>query len=698
MVSAIGLIRVSSNADLERREQEALATQQAHENNNRPVLQGLAKHVMEQWQDAVTAKNAVLPRLKRAHNARLGEYDRPKLASIKEYGGSEEYARITANKCRVVESWLRDVFIGQTEKPWSLKPTPKPEFPVEAREQVEQIIAQEVAQTYMQNGSMPDPESIRASRARYMDAVEERLQEEARISTRRMESRMEDQQAQGNFVSAMGDFLSDLTVYPSAIMKGPIVRKRKTLQWKSEGADMAPNVEDEIVLEWERVDPFRAFPAAGAEDPQDGYFIQHHTFSPTDLYEMIGTPGFDEQAIRAVLRENTQGRLHGWLGWMEVHDHDRNEDDAPYSLERKTHGIDVLEYHGPVNGQDLLDWGVEDIEDAEATYESCVWLIGGWVIKAQLNYDPLGIRPFYKSSYESMPGEFWGFGVPDVLADVQNIVNAAVRSLVNNMGFASGPQIGVNIDRLAADEDLTEMHPLRIWQLVDGQFANTADKPIQFFQPQSNATELMSVIEKFYQFADDFSLVPRYMAGGSPEGGGGRTASGLSMLMNAANKGLKGVVSGVDVSVIKPMLEKQYAHNMIYDEDPTIKGDAQVVARGAVSLMQMETLQLRRNEFLNVTANPIDSQIVGPQGRAEVLREIARDLELDVNRIVPSREKMDQQAQQQQAQQPQQGQPQGQSQQPGGQGGSPASSPTSGESLQTGDATTDNFSPSTMLP
>lgn len=684
MVSAIGLIRVAGNAELNRQQEAQEASQRAHENNNRPVLQGLAKHVMEHWQDAVTAKNAVLPRLKRAHNARLGEYDNSKLASIREYGGSEEYARVTANKCRVVESWLRDVYIGQTEKPWSLSPTPKPDFPVEARQQVEQAIAKEVAATYAQSGQMPDPESIRASRARYMDAVEERLQEEARISTRRMEDKMADQHAQGNFVSAMGDFLSDLTVYPSAIMKGPIVRKRRTLQWRSEGADMAPHVAEDIVLEWERVDPFRAFPAPGASDPQDGYFIQHHTFSRTDLYEMIGAPGFDEEAIRAVLRENSEGRLHGWLGWMEVHDHDRNEDDAPYSLERKTHGIDVLEYHGPVDGKDLIEWGVEDVEDPEATYESCVWLVGGWVIKAQLNYDPLGIRPFYKSSYESLPGEFWGFGVPDVLADIQNVVNAAVRALVNNMGFASGPQIGVNVDRIAAGEDLTEMHPLRIWQLTDSQFQGATDKPIQFFQPQSNATELMSVIEKFYQFADDFSLVPRYMAGSSPQGGAGRTASGLSMLMNAANKGLKGVVSGIDVTVIKPMLEKHYAHNMIYADDPTIKGDAQVVARGAVSLMQMETLQLRRNEFLNVTNNPVDSQIVGLQGRSEVLRAVARDLELDVNRIVPNRERIDQMAQPAPQSQP-------------GQGGASPGQAGSGETLQNGAAVTDNMSPSSMV-
>jgi hypothetical protein len=157
------------------------------------------------------------------------------------------------------------------------------------------------------------------------------------------------------------------------------------------------------------------------------------------------------------------------------------------------------------------------------------------------------------------------------------------------------------------------------------------------------------------------------------------------MLMDAANKGLKGVVSNID-SALEGLLSKLYTHNMLYADDKTIKGDAQVIARGAVSLMQKETLQLRRNEFLNITANPLDSQIVGQAGRAEVLREVARDLELDVNRIVPSRDEIDHMAQQPP---PEAGAPgQAATPQPGG--------TMSQEVLENGAATTDNFSHSSM--
>lgn len=48
---------------------------------------------------------------------------------------------------------------------------------------------------------------------------------------------------------------------------------------------------------------------------------------------------------------------------------------------------------------------------------------------------------------------------------------------------------------------------------------------------------------------------------------------------------------------------------------------------------------MRRIEFLNATANPIDTQIMGTSGRAAVLREVAKGLQMDTDEVVPSRER-----------------------------------------------------------
>jgi hypothetical protein len=148
----------------------------------------------------------------------------------------------------------------------------------------------------------------------------------------------------------------------------------------------------------------------------------------------------------------------------------------------------------------------------------------------------------------------------------------------------------------------------------------------------------MGVYEKFSRLADDHSGIPAYVYGDLNVQGAGRTSSGLSMLMGAAGKGIRQVVMHIDADVVKPIVERQFIYNMRYDDDEAIKGDVQVIAKGSINLAVKETVNLRRIEFLNATANPIDLEIMGKKGRATILREVAKGLQMTVEDVVPSRE------------------------------------------------------------
>jgi hypothetical protein len=346
--------------------------------------------------------------------------------------------------------------------------------------------------------------------------------------------------------------------------------------------------------------------------------------------------------------------------------------------------IDALQFWGQIPGEMLRDWGMseEEVPDTAKVYNAEVWLIGSYVIKAVLNYDPLGRKPYYKASYEDVPGTFWGNSVADLIRDCQQVCNSAARALVNNMGIASGPQVSVNADRLPPGEDITNMYPWKIWQFTADPMGS-AGAPIEFFQPNNNTAELLGVYEKFAVLADEYSGIPRYMTGDSPTGGAGRTATGMSMLMSNANKSIKQVVSNIDYNVMKPLLERLYFYNLKYSEDPQLKGDVEVMARGASNIMAKESAQVRRNEFLAATANPIDMQIVGVEGRAAILREAAKNLDLNPDEIVPPPEKLklaQRMAQMAQAQIPPQGTPENPTQ--------------NGQMLGDGAPIADNFSPS----
>jgi hypothetical protein len=672
-----GLLQVATADQITERE-VAAAIERAREENNKPLPVGLASYIKRCWDDAKSAKSAITDRLLDAQRARMGKYDAATLGDIESFGGSKEYARITDNKCRVAEGWLRDVYLGQSDMPWTIKPTPSPELPPDAQSAIKSQLGEELAQVYVVTGTTPPPSVAEAATKELMDAEKERVDEAARKTAERMETKMHDQLIEGGFPTAIAQFLVDLCTYPAAHLKAPVLRKQMRLQW-GVGADgkWAPNPVSRTIPQFERVDPFRIFPAPGITNPQDGYMLEWLKYTRTDIYNLIGVPGFKEDAIRAVLEQYGQGGLNNWLGFSEDTERDMVNDTT--SAHGNSHiTIDCLEFHGPVRGRDLIDWGLaakDGITDPDKDYEADVWLIGDWVIKAQINPDPLGRKPYYKTSYEEIPGSYWGLGIPDLLSDVQGVVNATVRALINNMGMASGPQVEINVDRLAPGEDLTAIHAWKIWQTRNNEYGGNQSQAIQFFQPVSNVNDLLMVLDKFYQMSDDFSLIPRVMSGNDRISGPGRTASGTSMLLSAANKGLKGVVGNIDMHVMTPMLESLYNFNMLFTDDDTIKGDCQVVARGAVSLMQLESLQLRRNEFLAATANPIDQQIVDVEGRAEILRETARGLELDTNRVVPSRDKLKAKSAMAMAQQ-----------------SAPPAAPN-GEVLSNGQAVTDNFSP-----
>ena len=281
------------------------------------------------------------------------------------------------------------------------------------------------------------------------------------------------------------------------------------------------------------------------------------------------------------------------------------------------------------------------------SYPCEVWLVNNIVIRAVLNYDPLARKPYYLTSYEAKPGAVDGKGVTDLCRDSQAMVNATARALANNMGISSGPQVGVNISRLPTGEDISDMHPWKIWQFQSSEY-NDGSQPLQFFQPNSNANELMAVFEKFSERADEDTMIPKYMTGGHTPGAS-RTSSGLSMLISNAGKGIKQVISNIDQNVIIPAIERLYHDNLRYSEDPDLVGDVNINARGASSLVVKEAEAIRRNEFLQLVLNsPVAQQIVGMDGAAELLREAATNLNTNPDRIVPDRQRMTQMQQQQQ--------------------------------------------------
>lgn len=373
--------------------------------------------------------------------------------------------------------------------------------------------------------------------------------------------------------------------------------------------------------------------------------VEVHHLTRDDVESMIGVEGYDEASVRSLLIDFGGGGLN----WLDQDSSDYEEVSGIDLDNASSDVIAAIQLWDTIPGDLLIEWGLseEEIPDPQKSYPCEVWMVKNTVIRAVLNYDPLGRKPYYVTSFEKIPGRLDGNGVADLCMDAQNMCNAAARALANNMGISSGPQVGVNISRLPAGEDITQMYPWKIWQFRQSEY-NDATPPMTFFQPNSNAQELMGVFDRFMAISDEVSGIPRYMTGQHVPGAG-RTSSGLSMLMSNAGKSIKQVISNIDFDVIRPMLERQYQRNLRYSEDPDLIGDVQILARGAMSLVVKEAEAVRKNEFLRlVLESPVAQQIVGLPGTAELLRDMAGNLNTNVDRLVPSREDVQKQQMMQQ--------------------------------------------------
>jgi hypothetical protein len=585
------------------------------------VATDLANYIRQRFEKAVRHRRVIavddeLIRDMRAYN---GQYDPGVLQAIEAQGGSAVYSRLMAMKCRGATALLRNVYMN-SDRPWTLEPTAEPRIPDSIEGHINNLVHQEVL-AVNQSGGMVSQEAVHDRLEQLYEATKLAERRKADSEAKDAQRKIDDILEEGNFYTALSEFLSDLPIYKYAVIKGPVTRKHTELKWDHK---KKLHAHESAKFFWERVSPWDVWFSPGAIDITNTEVFERQRMSVMDLYNLIGLPGYREEDIRAIIQAY-EGR--GFKEWIQIFDYERAQMEGRNNVLDDTF-INAIEFHGFILGRYLEEYNIPGVDDPLKPYFVTAWMVDKRIFKVMLNPSPRMRVPYYISSFDKTPGSMFGNGIPALANDLTDVINATLRALVNNVAISSGPQVFYDEELMSPNQN-DSIYPWKRWKFT-GDPLNPNRKPIDFFQPNCNAQELLTVVDKFSVMLDDVSTIPRYLTGSGAAGGAGRTASGLSMLINNANKTLQNVADNIDTDVFNPLLHELYNYIMLTDATHMLRGDENIVVDGVRQAAKQEQDLTKQLQFMQLINNPSYLQLVGPGETARVLQKIADNIGMEV--------------------------------------------------------------------
>jgi hypothetical protein len=557
-----------------------------------------------------------------------GEYDPITLGRMHPKR-SKAFLGLTRTKVNTVTSRQTDLlFPANKEKNWGIDPTPVPEL--------NPGIIQNIADQYEKQTGEPATEQF----------IKKELNKEAQKRSDAMEAEMEDQLSELKYRDIIRSVMKDGHIYGTGILKGPLVKQRRVKRWLPGPDGEWVTVHVDTLSPWcEHVSIWDFYPdfSSRTSDNMRGCF-QRHVKSRQRVLELANREDFNGKAIKAFLEMYPKGdapyknhendlralnptgseRTQGYRETTNAGTSNIGSDGQ--SVYKRRGKYEMIEYWGYMSKQTLEDNDIDVPEGMGNDVAVNIWLLGPIVVKAIISYIEGSEIPYHLYYYEKDDTSILGDGIPKIMRDVQKLFNGAVRAMLDNAAISAGPIVEVNVDLLAADEDPRDLYPFRVFAR-EGTGMEAQAQAVHVYNVDTHTNEFMAMIGFFQTAADEITTIPRYMYGSTDNmGGAGKTASGLSMLMGAANITLKDQVKNFDEGITKPFIKGLYFWNMEFSEKEHIKGDFNVQARGSTSLIAREVKLESLHQFLALTANEIDMMYTR---RDNVLRAIVKAMDLD---------------------------------------------------------------------
>jgi len=439
----------------------------------------------------------------------------------------------------------------------------------------------------------------------------------AQVAAKKMQKKIYDQLEESGANKQLRLTSFECALFGTGVMKGPFAINKEYARWTDEG-DYDPIIK--TVPSTSHVSVWNFYPDPDASNMDEAeYVIERHKMSRSQLRALKNRPFFRGTAIDAAM-DLGESYLKKW--WEQEMEESENNS--------KSERYEILEFWGYVDSEVLKDHDIKiptDLKNADQLQVN-IWVCNGKVIRLVMNpFKPMVI-PYYAVPYEINPYSFFGIGIAENMDDTQTLMNGFMRMAVDNAVLSGNLLIEVDETNLVPGQDLT-VYPGKVFRRQGG----APGQAIFGTQFPNVAAQNMQLFDKARVLADESTGFPSFAHGQTGVSGVGRTASGISMLMGAANGSIRTVIKNVDDYLIGPLGKAFFNFNMQFDYDPEIKGDLEVKASGTESLMANEVRSQRLMQFLQVVQNPT----LAPFAKMDyIVREIAVSMDLDPDKVTNS--------------------------------------------------------------
>jgi len=620
-------------------------------------------HIMDKYTKAERNRDQDETRWLKAYKNYRGLYDSN--VQFTEAEKSRVFIKVTKTKTLAAYGQIADVLFAANKFPITIEPTKLPEGVVESvsldPKKPEQVKRDPNESPY---GFAGDGKEIPAGATEQslMDSLgplSEKLKEvdgleqgvgatpsaitfhPAMIAAKKMEKKIHDQLQESNANTHLRSTAFEMALFGTGIIKGPFALDKEYPNWSDEG-QYEPLFKTVPLVS--HVSIWNFFPDPDANNMEEAqYVFERHKMSRSQIRSLKKRPHFMASAIDDCIAVGENYQKQSW------------EDDlSDYTNSEAIDRFEVFEYWGMLD-TDMLEQHDIDVPRELKSYDEVqvnAWICNDKLLRLVINpFKPMKI-PYMSAPYELNPYSFFGVGLAENMDDTQTLMNGFMRMAVDNAVLSGNLLIEVDETNLVPGQDLS-VYPGKVFRRQGGapgqaifgtKFPNVSNENLQLF-------------DKARVLADESTGFPSFAHGQTGVSGVGRTASGISMLMNAASGGVKTVIKNIDDYILRPLGEGLFRFNMQFDFDPEIKGDLEVKARGTESLMANEVRSQRLMQFLQVASNPN----LAPFAKMDyIIREIAKSLDLDPEKVTNDKAEamlMAELMKSFQPQQPQQGKP-----------------------------------------